>query len=165
MTRMKSILSVIVVSVILISAGMSRAEEGIKADNVIDLAGSRVSYDIKTTEGEDLIVTADYAKTRPNPEIENMDIAPLNAINEGTKKFKIATKEGAPIELQYVYARGERVGMKISAEPANPSSDAEYPQVLSVESKAGHIINFTFIWQGKELKEVRIEPQENPFAG
>jgi hypothetical protein len=162
---MKKTFGIIVVSMMLISAGMSCAEEGVKADNLIDLAGSRVSYEIKTDRGEGLIITADYAKTRPNPEIENMDIAPLNAINEGTKEFKLATKEGIPIELQYVYARGERVGMKIYAEPSNPSSDAEYPQVLSVESNAGYIINFTFIWQGQELKEVRIEPQKNPFAG
>ncbi len=162
---MKSILSVIALSVILISAGTSSAAENIKADNVVDPAESMVSYKIRAAGGEDLVITADYAQTRPNPEIENMDISPLDAVNEGARTFKIVTKEGIPIEIQYVYARGERVGMKISAEPSNPSSDAEYPQILSVESSSGYIINFTFVWQGKDLKEVRIEPQINPFTG
>ena len=161
---MKNILSVIALSVILISAGTSSAAENIKADNVVDPAESMVSYKIRAAGGEDLVITADYAQTRPNPEIENMDISPLDAVNEGARTFKIVTKEGIPIEIQYVYARGERVGMKISAEPSNPSSDAEYPQILSVESSGGYIINFTFVWQGKDLKEVRIEPQINPFT-
>ena len=55
--------------------------------------------------------------------------------------------------------------MKISAEPPNPGSDGEYSQILPVESKGGYIINFTFIWQGRDLKEVRIEPLINPFSG
>ncbi len=162
---MWNILSVIALSVILISAGMSRAEENIKADSIVDRTESRVGYVIKTARGDDyLVITADYAQTRPNPEIENMDISPLDTVNEGTRTFKIATKEGVPIEIQYIYTRGERIGMKIFAEPPNPSSDEEYSQVLSVESGGGYIINFTFIWQGKDLKEVRIEPLINPFA-
>ena len=161
---MKSILSVIAVSVILVSAGMSYAAENIKADDVVDLTESTVSYKIETAGGEDLVITADYAQTRPNPEIENMDISPLDNVYEGARTFKIITKEGIPIDIQFVYARGERVGMAISAEPSNPASDLEYSQILSAESSGGYIIIFTFVWQGKDLKEVRVEPQLNPFA-
>lgn len=161
---MKKIFSVIAVALGLVLAGMSYAEENVSADKIIDIAESKVSYDIKTVGGEDLVITADYASGGANPEIENMDISPRSFISEGTKVFEIATKEGAPIEIQYSYSGGERVGIKVSAEPSNPSLDEEYSQVLSVESKGGHIINFTFIWQGKDLREVRVEPLVNPFA-
>ncbi|MFH1189750.1 MAG: hypothetical protein V1682_03590 [Candidatus Omnitrophota bacterium] len=161
---MKNTFSVITISMILASAGISAAGEGVKADRVVDLSKSRVSYVIEAAGGEYLVITADYAETRPDPEIENIDIEPLDTVDKGTRKFRMIAKEGVPIEIEYVYSRGELTGMKISAEPPNPSSDAEYPQVLSVDSKGGNVINFTFIWQGKDLKEVRIEPLVNPFA-
>lgn len=161
---MNKMLSVIAVVSSLAFTGMLQAEGNIKADNVIDAANSKVSYDIRTARGEDLIITADYSSDPAKAEIENMDISPLSPINEGTKVFTVVTKEGVPIDIQYSYSGGERTGIKISAKPSNPSSDAEYPQILSVESKGGYTINFTFIWQGKDLKEVRIEPLINPFA-
>lgn len=161
---MKKTLGIMAAAAVLFSVCITHAEEKVNADRVVDIAASRVSYDIKTAEGEDLVLTADYAPARPNPELENMDIAPRSALSGGTRAFKIFTKEGFPIEIQYVYENGERAGMKISAEPSDPSSDAEYSQVLSVESKGGHIIKFTFIWQGKDLKEARIEPLINPFS-
>ncbi|MCX5678745.1 MAG: hypothetical protein NTY76_06525 [Candidatus Omnitrophica bacterium] len=161
---MKKIFSIIAAVLGLVFAGMSYAQGNIKADNVIDITESKVSYDIKTAEGEDLVVTADYASGSASPEIENMDIFPRNSINEGIKAFTVTTKEGVPIEIQYAYSGGERVGVKISTKPSHPSSDSEYAQVLSVESKGGYIIKFMFVWQGKDLKEVRVEPLVNPFA-
>lgn len=163
---MRKILSITAVALGLASAGILHAGGSVKADNVIDIAESRVSYDIKTASGEDIVITADYVPGArgTTPEIENMDISPRSPINGGTRAFKVITKEGVPIEIQYSYAGGERTGIKISTKPPNPSSDEEYPQVLSVESKGGYIINFTFIWQGKDLKEVRVEPLVNPFA-
>jgi len=160
----KKTLGIMVAGAVLFSVCILHAEEKVSADRVVDIAASRVSYDIKTAEDEDIILTVDYTSERPNPELENMDIVPQGAVKDGTRVFRIQTKEGSPIEIQYVYENGERVGMKISAEPSDPSSDAEYSQVLSVESKGGYIIKFTFIWQGKELKEVRIEPLINPFS-
>lgn len=162
--KMNRSLSAVAAAVLLFSALSINAQAKIKADTVVDTAESKVSYDIKTSEGEDLVLTADYVSGKPDPELENMDIAPKDPIDEGTKVFKIMSKEGAPIEIQYSYRGGERAGMKIFTEPTNPSSDTEYYQVLSVESKGGYIIHFTFIWQGKDLKEVRIEPLVNPFA-
>ena len=161
---MKKILSIVAAVTVLASAAILHAEEKAGADKITGINESRVSYDIKTVDGEDLVITADYASSRPNPEIENIDISPKDPINEGTRVFKVMTKEGTPIELHYIYEKGERVGMKISAESPNPSSDAEFPQILSVKSEGGRIINFTFIWQGEDLKEVRIEPLVNPFA-
>lgn len=161
---MKRIFSITAVALGLVSTGMSYTEENIKADNVIDITESKVSYDIKTARGEDLVITADYASGPAGPEIENMDISPGSPINDGTRLFTVITKESVPIEIQYSYSGGERAGIKISTKPPNPSSDSEYSQILSVESRGGYIINFTFIWQGKDLKEVRMEPLVNPFA-
>lgn len=161
---MNKIWIVAIASAIVLSTHGLYAEEGVKADRVVDLSESIVSYDIKTVEGEDLLLTADYTQARPNPELENMDIVPQGLIKEGTKSFTIPTKENTPINIQYSFSGGERSGMKISAQPSNPTSDAEYSQILSVESKGGYTINFTFIWQGGDLKEVRIEPLANPFS-
>jgi hypothetical protein len=161
---MKKIFGITAIALGLAFAGMSYADENIKADNVIDAAGAKVSYDIKTSEGEDLVITADYASPSARAEIENMDIFPRGSASEGIKTFTLATKEGTPIEIQYLYSGPERAGMKISAKPSHPSSDSEYAQVLSVESKGGYIIKFMFVWQGKDLKEVRVEPLVNPFA-
>jgi len=161
---MRKMLGVVAVAVVLTSASVLNAGGNAAAGGIIDIAGSRASYDIKTVEGEDLVITADYARMRPDPEIENIDIAPRNPSSEGTRVFRIMTREGVPIEIQYLYAGDKCVEIKISAEPSNTSSDAEHSQVLSVEARSGHIINFTFIWQGKELREVRIEPMVNPFA-
>ncbi len=161
---MKRVLSVIAMAAILSPVYIVHAQENVKADNIVDIAASKVSYNIKATEGEDLVITADYAETRPSPEIENMDISPVISVKDGIKVFKVLSKEGPVIEIQYSYALGERTGINILAEPPNPSSDTEYSQVLSVESTGGYIINFTFIWQGKDLKEVRIEPRANPFT-
>ena len=161
---MKKILFIIILSGIAFFAHNLQAVDDVKADRVLDLSESMVSYDIKTDEGEDLLLTADYTPTRPNPELENMDITPQNLIKEGRKSFTIQTKEKTPIVIQYSFSGGVRSDMKISAEPSNPASDAEYSQILSVESKGGYTINFTFIWQGGDLKEVRIEPSVNPFS-
>ncbi len=161
---MKRLASVIAICLILSQARVLYAEESVKADKLVDAALSVVSYDIKTTEGEDIVVTAGYSSTRPNPEIENLDIAPRDSINDGTKICRIPTKEGANIEVNYTYSGGSRVGIKMSAEPSNVSSDEEYTQDLTVQSNGGYMISFAFIWQGKDLKEVRIEPLVNPFS-
>lgn len=160
----KMMMCIAVASVVIFSGYELYAQENVKADRVVDMAESVVSYDIKTIEGEDLSLTADYASSRPNPEIENMDIVPRGLAGEGVKSLTIQTKEGAPITIEYSFAFGERTDMKISTKPSNPASDGEYSQILSVESKAGYVINFTFIWQGGDLKEVRIEPMINPFT-
>ncbi|MBN2453113.1 MAG: hypothetical protein JXB40_02470 [Candidatus Omnitrophica bacterium] len=139
------------------------AGQGVIADRLVDPSKSVVSFDIATAEGEDLTLTADYSSERPSPEPENMEIMPPGAIKEGTRSFTIRSKEGVPVNIQYLYGGGEMISMRISTESPNPASDAEYLQILSVESRAGHIINFTFVWQGDELKEVRIEPLINPF--
>lgn len=161
---MKKVAGIIVAVVVLFSGHWVYSQENAKADRVVNFSESIVSYDIKTAEGEDLLLTADYTSARPNPELENMNIVPQNLVNEGAKLFTIQTKEKAPITIQYSFSGGELSDMKISAEPPSPESDGEYSQILSVESKAGYIINFIFIWQGKDLKEVRIEPSVNPFS-
>jgi len=161
---MKKILIIAVAVVLAFSAQGALAQDDVKADRVVDLSESIVSYDIKTAEGEDLLLTADYTAIRPSPELENMDIVPQSSISEGTKIFTLQTKEKTPITIQYSFSGGERSDMKISAVPSNPTSDGEYPQILSVESKGGYTIIFTFIWQGGDLKEVRIEPLVNPFS-
>lgn len=150
--------------VFLVSGYAVFAFAAIKADTLVDQSKAIVSYDINTNEGIDLVLTADYSFARPIPDLENMDIIPKAPAKDGAQAFTLRSKEGTPITIEYMYQNGERVGMKIAAEPTNPTTDAEYAQILSVESRAGHIINFTFIWQGKDLKEVRIEPLVNPFA-
>lgn len=162
---MKKLFIVMVAAAAVLSSYALHAEESVKADRLVDLSESIVSYDIKTAEGEDLLLTADYnTSVRPAPELENMDIVPQTPIKDGTKSFTIPTKEGAPINIQYTFSGNDLSGMKISTAPSNPASDGEYSQILSVVSKAGYTINFTFIWQGGELKEVRIEPSVNPFG-
>jgi hypothetical protein len=160
---MRKMYRIIFTIVMLCCACSVYADVNANVDRVIDPAKSSVGYDIVTSEGQTLALTIDYDSKRPTPEIENMDISPVAPVSEGTKIFKIPTKEGEPIEIEYSYSNGERTGMKISATPSNPSSDAEYSQIVSVVSKLSHVINFTFVWQGQELKEVRIEPLVNPF--
>ncbi len=160
---MKKILGIIAVAVLVLRTSVAGADVNANVDKVGDMAKAVVSYEIATSEGDELVLTVDYDSKRPTPEIENMDISPITPISDGTKTFKILTKEGVPIEIEYSYSGGKRTGMKISTAPSNPSSDAEYSQILSVQSKGAHVVNFTFIWQGTELKEVRIEPQVNPF--
>ncbi len=161
---MNKSLGIIAAAVVLFSGYGVYAQENAKADRAVNFSESIVSYDIKTAEGEDLLLTADYTSARPNPELENMNIVPQSSMSEGTKSLTIQTKEKTPITIQYSFSDGGLSDMKISAEPPSPELDGEYSQVLSVESKAGYIINFTFIWQGKDLKEVRIEPSINPFS-
>lgn len=140
------------------------AEDSVKADKLVDGASSTVSYDIKSADGDDLVMTAGYSSERPKPEIESLDIVPRAAITDGTQAFKIPTKEGSPIEIQYTYSAGARTDMKVSSEPSSQSAEDEYSQSLTVQSNGGYMISFTFIWQGKDLKEVRIEPLVNPFS-
>lgn len=160
---MKKLLSIVTIIVFIAGYSVS-AFAALKADNMVDQSKAIVSYDLKTNEGVDLVLTADYSFARPIPDLENMDIAPKDPIRDGTRTFTLRSKEGTPVTIEYTYKNGERVGMKISSQPSNPASDAEYSQILSVESKAGYSISFTFIWQGSDLKEVRIEPSVNPFA-
>jgi hypothetical protein len=160
---MKKILSIMIIASLLFIGYTAHAALTPKADQVVSQARSIVSYDIATNEGQDLVLTADYSAARPTPDLENLDITPKTPVKDGVMSFTLRTQEGAPITVEYTYAKGERVGMKFSAEPPNPGSDAEYTQILSVASKAAYIINFTFVWQGGELKEVRIEPLINPF--
>ncbi|MCM8760706.1 MAG: hypothetical protein NC933_00985 [Candidatus Omnitrophica bacterium] len=140
------------------------AVQQIGADRVLEPNDSVVAFDIKTQEGEDLYLVADYTARRPDPELQNMDIAPASPLREGVKFLKIDTVEGRPIEFQYFYKEGQLVSINITTPPPSVPMDGEYLETLTVKSKAGHPIIFTFQWEKGELKGVRVEPATNPFG-
>ena len=126
---MNKIFGLVVLAVVIFSRCFVFAAEGVKADKLLDLSESIVGYDIKTVEGEDLILMADYTSSRPNPELENLNITCQGGMKDGTKSFTIQTKENIPINIEYTFSGGDISGMKISTKPSNPASDGEYSQI------------------------------------
>ena len=134
------------------------------ADRRLDEVMSVVAYDMRTMEGEDLLMVTDYTGRRPDPELQDMDIAPARPIREGVKILRLATDKERPIEFQYHYKDGERMSVNIAVDPPAGAGEGDIQEVLNVRSKGGHVVAFTFYWQNGQLKGVRAEPAVNPFG-
>lgn len=158
----KNIISIAMAAMLL--APLSVASAAVKADNLANAEESTVSYSVKTAEGEDVIVTVDYTTSGSDAEIENMEIEPAVHVADGTKSLKIPSVEGPAIEIQFTYSLGKRTGIKISSVPPDPSSAVQSNSRSTIESSGGYLIDFDFLWNGKELAEVRVEPRDNPFS-
>ena len=116
--------------------------------------------------GEYIRVVMDYSSNRPSPDLQNIDIVPHRPINDGILPLKVGTKEKKPITFQYFYRQGKFVNIKISTDRPKKVQDneAEYEETLTVISKGGYELRFTFKWKGQEAKGVRVEPVINPYS-
>ncbi len=140
------------------------------ADEVIVPQRSVVAYDIRSMNGEYIRVVMDFFSNRPGPDLQNIDIVPHRPITDGILPLKVMSKEKKPITFQYFYRQGQFVNIKISADRPKEASGkaaagaAEYEETLSVVSKGGYELRFTFKWKDGEAKGVRAEPVVNPYS-
>jgi hypothetical protein len=131
----------------------------VSADTVIVPQRSVVGYDIQAMNGEYIRVVLDYSSNRPMPDLQNIDIVPHRPITDGILPLKVMSKEKKQITFQYFYRQGQFVNIKISTD--RPKEDEE---TLSVVSRGGYELRFTFKWKGEEPEGVRVEPVINPYG-
>ena len=146
---------------------LAKAAETMKvnADAVIVPKRSIIAYDLRALNGEYVRVVMDYSSNRPNPDLQNIDIVPHRPIADGILPLKVRTTEKRTITFQYFYRQGQFVNIKISTDrPKDAAKDAEYDETLTVVSKGGHELRFTFKWKDGETKGVRVEPVVNPYG-
>jgi hypothetical protein len=138
----------------------------VNADAVIVPQRSVVAYDIRAINGEYIRIVMDYSSNRPGPDLQNIDIIPHRPITDGILPLKVMSKEKKQITFQYFYRQGQFVNIKISTDRPKAASgkDAEYEETLSVVSKGGYELRFTFKWKDQEAKGVRAEPVLNPYS-
>ena len=66
---MKKILGIIAVAVLVLRTSVAGADVNANVDKVGDMAKAVVSYEIATSEGDELVLTVDYDSKRPTPEM------------------------------------------------------------------------------------------------
>lgn len=149
---------------LLLSKGMET--EIVNADTIIVPQRSVIGYDIRAMNGEYIRVVMDYSSNRPSPDLQNIDIVPHRPITDGILPLKVMSREKKQITFQYFYRQGQFVNIKISTDRPKEASgkDAEYEETLSVVSKGGYELRFTFKWKDQEAKGVRVEPIINPYG-
>lgn len=142
----------------------------VNADAVIVPQRSVVGYDIRSMNGEYIRVVMDYSSNRPGPDLQNIDIVPHRPIADGILPLKVMSKEKREITFQYFYRQGQFVNIKISTDRPKEASGkaaaggAEYEETLTVTSKGGYELRFTFKWKDQEAKGARVEPVINPYG-
>lgn len=152
----------------LLAKGMETAT--VNADVVIVPQRSVVGYDIRSTNGEYIRIVMDFFSNRPGPGLQNIDIVPHRPIADGILPLKVMSKEKKQITFQYFYRQGQFVNIKISTDRPKEASGkataeaAEYEETLTVTSKGGYELRFTFKWKDGEAKGVRAEPVVNPYG-
>lgn len=136
------------------------------ADGVIFPPRSVVGYDIRASDGNYLRVVIDYSSNRPFPDPQKVEIIPHSPRTDGILPFTVKTREGKPIRVQFFYRGGQFINMKISTDPppSDPEKGDEREETLSVVSRGGYLLRFTFHWKGGEVSGIRIEPEVNPYG-
>jgi hypothetical protein len=153
---------------LLLAKGVETAT--VNADALIVPQRSVVAYDIRAVNGEYIRVVMDYSSNRPAPDLQNIDIVPHRPITDGILPLKVMSKEKKEITFQYFYRQGQFVNIKISTDRPKEASGkaasgaAEYEEALTVTSKGGYELRFTFKWKDGEAKGVRAEPVVNPYS-
>lgn len=149
-----------------VESALRKGEEvqTVEADKEIDHLMSIVSYNIQTLNGESIQIDADFTYERPDPNLQSLNIVPTQSLKEGMKVYKLQTKQEKPIEFRCFYKDGQLENIVIYTSSPSAAEDIEYIEVLSMVSRGGYIINFTFSWKGETLETVRAEPLINPYC-
>jgi hypothetical protein len=144
----------------------AEAVRKVEADEILVPAKSVIGYELRATDGARLRMIVDYSSFRPSPELQDVDIVPASPIADGILPLKVMAKEKKPITFQYFYREGQFVNIKIStARPKEASGKGkEYDETLTVVSRDGYVIKFTFQWKNGEAKGIKIEPAVHPYG-
>lgn len=133
----------------------------VMADGIANPIMSIVTFDIKSVEGEDIRITADYASKRPNPKLQNVSIDPLKPLDNGKKRLKIKSEEERIIEIDCSYRNGSMENVLVDTVPLSLKGEAE--EVFFVRSKGGYLIKFVFRFKDGIILLVKVEPKVNPY--
>ncbi len=133
----------------------------VMADGIANPVMSTVIFEIKSVEGEDIKITADYTAKRPNPKLQNLTILPLKPLDNGKKKLKIKSKEGKIIEIDCFYKNGSLESIHLDT--VRPPLKGETEEIFFVGSKGGYLIKFTFRFKDGIILLVTVEPKVNPY--
>lgn len=135
-----------------------------EADAVINPVMSTVRYDIRSLEGEDIYIKADYTSKRPDPPLQSIEITSSAGLTEGEKVLIVRSRENKNIEMRFFYKNGRLEGLQLYTVPPQGAQDAGLQETLSVLSKGSHVITFIFEWSKGKLQSVKIEPLINPYC-
>jgi hypothetical protein len=147
---------------------LSRMLKGMRvyADKLTDKELSKVVYEVMSVDRQVIGIEMDFTGTRPNPEVQNVRIIPPEGLDANkSTTLKIRSQEGKAIDIAFNYKTGQLDSILVNAKIPDPSSSAAQKEVLTVKSRMGYLLAFTFEWNGKEMKSVRLDPKVNPFGG
>lgn len=138
--------------------GLKRAEEliALDADKVINAEESIVQYRLPS-DSDDILATIDYD---PSQEVvENVYILIEADKSDGRHDFKLTAVEGSEITLSYLIEGGLIKDVDILTD----LPDEEIKKTLSIKSRGGHFVNFTFNKKKDKKTKIKITPSINPY--
>ncbi|MBN2453290.1 MAG: hypothetical protein JXB40_03400 [Candidatus Omnitrophica bacterium] len=139
--------------------------EKVYADKLTDAELSKVTYMVKSSDGKDIIVEADYTGDRPDPELQSLNLLlPDGADKDGVVKSMVKSLEGKAIGIEFSYNRGKPESVKVSASIPDPLNMDRQSEVLTIKSRGGYLLNIEFVWKDGLIESVRISPKVNPFS-
>ncbi len=144
--------------------GKLEAVRKVNADTIVNPAMSTVQYDIASMEGEDIYITADYTSTRPNPPMQNASINAKTGLKDGEKVLRLRSRENRNIDVGFLYKNGKQENAWLNTNSSQCAQDAGFQETLSVVSKMGYVLNFTFEWSKGKLQGVKVDPLVHPYG-
>lgn len=136
------------------------------ADKLTDKKWSKVMYEVISVDRQWIGIEMDFTGTRPSPEIQNVRIIPPEGLDvNSATTLKVRSQEGKIIDIVFTYKMGQLDNIRVDTPMPDLSSDAEQREVLTMKSRAGYLLTFTFEWKNKAMQSAKIDPKVNPFGG
>lgn len=136
----------------------------VDADEVIGGLGDKtVQYKLAKDSPGDILVKVRYRGDLPELAIADVTLSEENHPKDGEVSYSLSTDEGWAITITFWYTNSILYQAKLGTTYSpSPSGDAE--KVLTLKSKKGYPIDFTFIWKDEKLMMVKVRPRQNPYA-
>ena len=137
----------------------------IYADRLIDVKKSVVTYLVKAIDNIEITIELDYTGDRPDPQVQSVNILPPDGVSKnGVATYQVKSDEGTIIDIEFTFKGGKLDSVRVDTPIPDPLNKTKQSEILTINSKAGYLLKFDFMWDKGEMQSAQIYPLLNPFG-
>jgi len=159
---MQKLIYIIVIVIMLSLGGKIASGEPISVQ--ADQLEASVYYDFVSQSGDILRIRVQYEAATPTAEIHEVQFAPLEPKPDGEYVYNHLTSDSQKIIFTFVVKNYRLLWAQVETDYKPQSNVGEEQKVLSLKSRGGYVMLFTFSFNNGQYTGANIKPKINPFS-
>lgn len=129
-----------------------------------DEASVMFFYDFVSSNGEVVQISVVYESSAPTSNVQDLHFYPKERIPDGEYEYQYPSIEGNTIIFKFVVKDGYLEITKVDTDYKPITDSGNEDKVLTLKSRGGYEMLFTFSFNNGQYTGARIEPKINPFS-